>query len=187
MRLPDRHGLGRWECVLDKDVRELYIYSPIGEYSLAEYRYAYLRWWDSTRPIDLWIGTNPGKADSEQRARPTIARCVNRSKNWGSGGFIFANLFALRANKPREMRSSSDPIGPLNDEALRIATEISRKTIAVWGNWGRFMRRADEVLKNLRSPVCFGLTAAGHPRHPLSTSKSATLCDLNGQTVSGHY
>src|SRR4051812_44487444 len=141
---------------------DCYVYSP----DMA-YRYAFARWWDADGPLVLWVGVNPGKGDTELRRRPTLDRCIAWSRSWGAGGLVFANLFAARHNKPSGLRGMADPVGPHNDSALTALSAVAWRTIAAWGGDGCLLDRARAVAPLLASPLCFGVTASGQPRHPL--------------------
>lgn len=132
-----------------------------------EYRYAFARWWDPVDSLDLWVGLNPAKGDTEQRRRPTLDRCIARSRLAGAGGLMFANLFAARHNKPSGLRATADPVGPHNDAILRELSQLARQTYVAWGADGDMLARAAAVVPLLREPHCLGVTASGQPRHPL--------------------
>ena len=132
-----------------------------------QYRYAFARRWAVEGPLVLWVCINPAKGDTEQRRRPTLERCVRWSRSWGASGLLIGNLFAARHNKPNGLRETPDPVGPHNDEALRIMTDMANRTVVAWGNNGQRHGRPVQVAGLLSNAVCFGLTKSGAPRHPL--------------------
>jgi len=140
------------------------------------YRYLLWRKW-SDFPCAMFIGLNPSTAD-ENVDDPTIRRCVSFAKSWGCGGIHMLNLFAFRATKPEEMKKADDPYGPDNEDFLKTNLLISDPVVACWGIHGAFKNRAVEIRKLLPSLKCFGLTKAGHPRHPLYLSKETRLIDF---------
>ena len=159
----DRHDLHYEPKPSDDGLPEVYVYSHD-----MVYRYAFARWWDDQAPLVLWVGVNPAKGDTEQRHRPTLDRCIRRSRELGAAGLIFANLFAARHNQPSGLRSTPDPIGAHNDEALAELSKIAGWTIAAWGQQDSLGHaRALEVRRLLVRPLCLGVTASGDPRHPL--------------------
>lgn len=86
------------------------------------------------------------------------------------------NLFALRSTDPRKLREAADPIGPVNDFEIRKAVDKSHAVIACWGNHGALHGRGLVVHKMLPHILrCFGLTAAGQPKHPLYLPKDARV------------
>ena len=172
----DRHNL-RYEPKPSHDgLPEVYVYTHD-----MVYRYAFARWWDDQGPLVLWVGVNPAKGDTEQRYRPTLDRCIDRSRERGAAGLIFANLFAARHNQPSGLRSTPDPIGPHNDEALAELSKIAGWTIAAWGRQDALGRaRARVVRRLLVRPLCLGVTVSGDPRHPLYVAGSVPLEPWSG-------
>ncbi|MCU7816788.1 MAG: DUF1643 domain-containing protein [Candidatus Thiodiazotropha sp. (ex Rostrolucina anterorostrata)] len=75
-----------------------------------DYRYSLWRIWQPDDPYALFIGLNPSTAD-EYENDPTIRRCIRFAKDWGFGGLYMANLFAIRATKPKIMKAHHAPIG----------------------------------------------------------------------------
>ncbi len=91
---------------------EGYLYS----YDMA-YRYAFGRWWGPPDPStsDVWVLLNPATGDVELRRRPTLNRCLARSRAYGLTGVIIVNLFAHRGTSPKGVRTAAP-----NDNALRL-------------------------------------------------------------------
>lgn len=125
------------------------------------------RIWDPTRPSLVVIGLNPSAAD-ETKDDPTVRRCQGYARLWGFGGLVMLNLFAYRATNPADLKATGDPVGPINDAALRRET-AGRRVLAAWGVHGAYRDRAPAVLRLLagRDVVCLARTKAGFPRHPL--------------------
>jgi hypothetical protein len=121
---------------------------------------------------------NPSTAD-ETHDDPTIKRCIDFSRRWGYGSLEVVNLFALRATCPQYLRSSSDPIGPKNDDHIRAAAKRADAVVAAWGVHGGFLSRDRAVtdLLHSRRLVALGFTLAGQPRHPLYVPASARPID----------
>jgi hypothetical protein len=158
-----------------RGLSDCYVYSP----DMA-YRYAFARWWDAEGPLVLWVGINPGKGDTENRRRPTLERCIAWTKAWGAGGLAFANLFAVRANKPRGLLQMAEPVGRHNDAALLALSQAAWRTVAAWGGHGRLLDRGRAVAPLLVSPFCLGITAIGQPRHPLYVPSNTPVVPWTG-------
>lgn len=128
---------------------------------------------------------NPSTADATLDD-PTIRRCRGFAKGWGMGGLVVVNLFAFRATSPAALKSSADPVGPENDDAIHDAVVGSRAVVAAWGVHGRLLGRADQVLGLLREigrePMCLGVTKDGYPRHPLYVRRDARLAAFRTPT-----
>lgn len=153
--------------------------SPCGQYRYTLHRHipSVLRW---VRPC-LFVMLNPSTADAT-KDDPTIRRCVNFAKREGCTGLTVVNLFALRATDPGELGKHADPIGPEN--AKHLAEQIIEHQqigiiVAAWGANPMAMRyESIGVLKMaLRNAgaLCLGMTAEGHPRHPLYVKSDQPL------------
>ena len=130
------------------------------------YRYALYRTWDAAKPKVLFVGLNPSTAD-ESIDDPTVRRCKGFAADWGYGGLIMANLFALRATKPKVMMAHIAPIGPDNNYWLEKLARETEITVAAWGNHGRYLNRDQVVVEFLPRMWHLGITKEGKPKHPL--------------------
>lgn len=148
-------------------MRRLATISPCGVY-----RYDLLREWDPTRPRCLWVMLNPSTADAEVDD-PTIRRCIGFSRDWGYGGVVVVNLFALRATNPAAIRAHIDPIGPEDDRYIEWhATRPNvGQVVVAWGAHGKINSRGlivgDRLSAIGAAPQCLGTVRGGHPKHPL--------------------
>src|SRR5450830_138767 len=143
---------------------ERYRYSPD-----MVFRYAFARRWGHAdlATTAVWVLLIPATGDTERRPRPTLERCILKSRSGGFTGLVIVNLFAFRHTDPRALRSAVDPVGPANDDVLRDITAAGAQTIAAWGAHGRLHGRSGAVGELLHSPLCLGSTKRGEPRHPL--------------------
>ena len=141
------------------------------------YRYVLTRTWDLMAPVMCWIMLNPSTADA-MTDDPTIRRCKAFARREGCGGISVVNLFALRAIDPRELARHPDPVGPSCGKFLNIHATAAI-TVAAWGAGGTLNGRDREVCALLAKGgaelKCLGVTAAGHPRHPLYVRSDAPL------------
>ncbi len=146
------------------------------------YRYALTRQWAPGARL-LWVMLNPSTA-SELVNDPTVERCERRARALGFGGFRVVNLFALRATDPRALRLADDPVGPGNDRALAEGVAWADAILCGWGGHGGLAGRAAQVaplLAGAEKPLWhLGLTAAGHPRHPLYVGYAVQLQPWDG-------
>ena len=145
--------------------------ASVAEYSDCEtFRYTLTRVWDRDGKRALFIMLNPSTA-TEVQNDPTVERCERRARTMGFGAFRVCNIFAYRATDPRDMRAAPDPVGPLNDEAIRMSVTWADQTICAWGTHGAHVERGPAVERMLRemgtSLFHLGLSKAGHPKHPL--------------------
>ena len=140
----------------------------------GQYRYLLMRVWDSGLPVLIIIMLNPSTADA-LLDDPTIRRGIAFARREGFGGIIVINLCAFRATQPDDMKKADDPIGPINDDQIRLLFELAASSgvpvLAAWGTNGTFRNRDTEVrliaLETGVDLVCLGTTKEGHPRHPL--------------------
>lgn len=137
------------------------------------FRYLLWRMWDPSLPFCSFGMLNPSTAD-HMKLDPTITRCKARAVDGGAGGLLVWNLFAYRATDPKVMKAADDPVGPLNDLAIRVAVDASAVNVAGWGAHGLHLKREFHVRKMLADHDAqlhaIAFTAAGLPRHPLYLS-----------------
>ena len=91
------------------------------------------------------------------------------------------NLFAFRSTAPSQLLAVDDPVGPENDTWLKKLQDRCTLVVAAWGNHGIFLGRSRIVLGLLKTPMCFGVTGSGEPKHPLYLAASTKLVQLPSQ------
>lgn len=132
----------------------------------GKYRYTLWRIWDRSKPMVLFILLNPSTAD-EIKLDPTLTRCNSFAQQWGYGGMLVGNLFALRSTNPKALYKAKDPIGPENDRKLQELIGMAAITVVGWGTHGNFMDRGKKVLAMVKHPYCLDYNINGSPKHPL--------------------
>ena len=138
------------------------------------YRYVLAVTWDNRKPYCCFIMLNPSIADHEI-SDPTVTRCVVRAKEWGYGGLVVLNIFALRSTNPKALYTCSDPIGPENDAAITRMAKHAGMVMLGYGVHGKLFNRGTQVLQLLREsgvqPMVLKLNKDGKtPAHPLYLS-----------------
>ncbi len=156
------------------------------------------RWWlkreigESPKTI-VFVGLNPSKANKLQDDA-TLRRAIAFASSWGYGGLLVANIFALVAKSPLNLRKSRDPIGDLNDNVLLSIFDRWSKESALdlwlgWGEGGTFLKRNEETMSMLKPAVlkreklfpnakgilALGTTLGGNPLHPLYVGANVSL------------
>lgn len=132
----------------------------------GRYRYELTRRW-ADGPTVLWIMLNPSTADAAEDD-PTIRRCIGFSKRDGFGSLTVVNLYAYRATDPKALFAVADPEGPENWWHIQRAVRSSDAVVFAWGAiQGPTDRHVWHGGALIPSPLCLGVTKAGHPRHPL--------------------
>lgn len=140
-----------------------------------EYRYELRRWWGDG-PLAAFVGLNPSTAGGDEDD-PTIRRCCGFARSWGCAGVIMVNAFAYRSTDPRVLKARPAPVGPRNDDYIRMAAQRAEIVVVCWGAPGGARGRRDqadpygsvpvvEVLREWRLE-CLGKNRDGSPRHPL--------------------
>ena len=146
----------------------------------GRYRWWLWRQWHRERPLLLFVGLNPSRADGA-RDDATLRRLVGFARQWDYGSLLVLNLFARISPSPALLRRAADPVGAETDawlqRALTGTVAAAGGSIGVpaavwlgWGNRGTWLGRDRQVLALLgsRAPLlCLGLTRQGQPRHPL--------------------
>jgi hypothetical protein len=166
------HGLEDRRGRSPDGLPERYLYSRD-----LEFRYAFGRWWGEAdlATTAVWVLLNPATGDTERRPRPTLARCISRSRDTGATGLVIVNLFAFRDTDPRNLRTAADAVGPANDDVLATVTAAGLRTVVAWGSHGGLHGRSAQVGPLLQDPMCLGTTRRGEPRHPLYVAADAPL------------
>jgi hypothetical protein len=136
------------------------------------YLYNLWRRWDEEKDWLIWIMLNPSTADGTQN-NATIRSCMGYAQARGHGGISVYNLFAFRATNPQELRTASDPVGPLNDHYLREIPN-DRFVACAWGAAANlFPERVQAVKQIIDGKLLIHLgMAGGQPRHPLDLGKA---------------
>ena len=161
-----------------------------GVYSQGhEFRYSLTRCWDSELPKLLFVMHNPSKA-SEVLNDETVMACQNIAWLIGHpdnrngintelieelpcfGSIRICNLYPAFATSPQEMIIPALPVLCENDYEIRRACRWADWVICAWGKPRRVVREhyVKEVIraeKDSDSILCFGLTRAGQPMHPI--------------------
>ena len=137
------------------------------------YRYLLTRRLGPGEAAVNFVMLNPSTAD-EERDDPTIRRCIGFARKWGFNLLLVTNLSPLRATDARDlMRSGPEPesVARRNLSEVFDAAARSRLVVLAYGNNGEWEGRAQRTLALLAERSiethALGVTALGHPRHPL--------------------
>lgn len=153
------------------------VFSPCGRH-----RYILTREGDDG-PAFVIVGLNPSTADAEKND-PTIGRERTFAEREGCGRLIKVNLYSMRSTDPKGLRPDYAEVnGPDADRWLATAfSEAPGAVICAWGASGVRIGRSERIAAVLgmiraagQTPLCFGTTKHGFPRHPLYLSSSEPL------------
>lgn len=128
------------------------------------------------------IGVNPSTADASLDDQ-TVRKLRGFGQRLGWRRFIVGNVFSVRATDVREVATASDPFGP---EHRRHMDEIIAEAdilVPCWGDRAKLPKalrpRLDDMMAELRRtgrPIfCWGLTAGGDPKHPMTLGYETPL------------
>lgn len=172
------------QMCIEKGRMHRYADPPRGE---TTFRYLLgRRWGAEVCPKALVISTNPSTASAFEDDR-TILKDIELISRAGYGAFEKANLFALRATKPKKLVEDGCLTGGAMTDAILIKAITQAAVIIVaWGappSFGGkktkkiFDERIAEVIGLIgnREMMCFGLTQEGYPRHPLYLANETKL------------
>ncbi|HVZ89604.1 MAG TPA: DUF1643 domain-containing protein [Polyangia bacterium] len=145
------------------------------------YRYIFAWAW-APGPLVCYVGLNPSTMTA-LKTDATGRKWRGFAERMGCGGYLAVNAFALRSTDPKTLGGPGwDPVGPVNDamvlEALR--NRGVEKVVACWGRppFAALKDRLREVRRLItaeREVHCWGLTADGEPKHPLTLSYETPL------------
>lgn len=151
-------------------------FSPCGRY-----RYWLRRDLDLLNPIPLLsVLMNPSKAGAETGDPTTTVLCRNALRQ-GFGIHAAVNMKACIETDSTRLTDDPEEIGPLNDDAIRMALEwcdrLGGRVLTAWGTNARLGARVGEVLELLRGrPLLrFGVTSDGGPRFPRALPRDIKL------------
>jgi hypothetical protein len=147
------------------------------------YRYYLSRHWGAGEAL-LFVMLNASTADCYDDD-PTVRRCIDFARRQGYDGLGVLNLYGLRSTDPKALLTAPDPVGPDNDDYLRLSlTERVRRGLPVVAAWGvnASPDRVAQVLDLVPGVDwrCLGHTKAGAPRHPLYVRGDQPLIPLRG-------
>jgi len=161
-----------------------------GVYSQGhEFRYSLTRCWDSELPKLLFVMHNPSKA-SEVLNDETVMACQNIAWMIGHptdrngistelieqlpcfGSIRICNLYPAFETSPQEMMTPDRPVLCENDCEIRRACYWADWVICAWGKPRSIVRErcVKEVIRAEKDSdriLCFGLTKARQPMHPI--------------------
>lgn len=131
------------------------------------WRYRLRREWLIGSGRMLAVLLNPSKAGAH-RDDPTTTFMCRLAQREGFRSYEAVNCFAIVGTDPAILKQHPNPVGPLNDSAIRLAAREADGIVIAWGNHGAYMDRSSEVLSLLEDYelMCFGVTKANEPRFP---------------------
>lgn len=157
------------------DIKTSAIQSKADFSDCMRYRFSLVRDFGKGQGMMNFIMLNPSTANEEFND-PTVHRCEMRTLDNGCRYMVVTNIFAFRATDPQVMRSTVDPVGSRNDQAIVHFANQAQSVICAWGEHGSFMDRGNHVkrllLQNNVKAAFLKMNKSGQPAHPLYLRKS---------------
>jgi hypothetical protein len=134
------------------------------------------RIWDERKPLLMFIGLNPSKANAETDD-PTIKRIKSICQHNGYGGFYMTNLFTYISTDPNQLDMVLGNHQTSNDILINISGKC-QSVVCAWGNF-KVMGRDTEVKKMFPQALALHINANGSPKHPLYCKKDSTFVNYD--------
>ena len=152
------------------------------------YRYRLTRRIGDGEQAVMFLMLNPSKAD-EVRNDNTITKCVRFAEKWGFDVMHVVNLSPLMATSPAELLAGlPEPVEvrQRNMEVIEDTVAKSSRIVLAYGNHADNLAKAEgargrvsRLTRLLRDSGhglhCLGVTAKGHPRHPVRIAYDTAL------------
>ena len=146
------------------------------------YRYRLDRAVSDSGPVYAFFGVNPSTADASDDDA-TVRKWRGFVDRWGGSRFIVGNAFAYRSTDVRQLASVEDAFGDLVGEYITNIINEADILVPCWGNTSKvppslryaFGELMDALLSSGKPVKHFGVTATGHPKHPLMLGYSTPL------------
>ena len=144
----------------------------------GRYRWWLWRQWHRQRPLLLFVGLNPSRADGA-RDDATLRRLVGFARQWDYGALLVLNLFACISPSPALLRRAADPVGAETDAWLQLALtgRITAAGGSIVGVSGRHPEDAHAMWSG-RPPVVAHCLCAGFRQCGSFAGVCAVGCDL---------
>lgn len=142
-----------------------------------KYRYSLWRIWDGSKPLIMFIGLNPSKAN-ETKPDNTINTVRALASNWGYGGFYMMNLFAIVSEDPSVLKTHPDPLGE-NDGWIEKIAPKCKDVVFAWGAFKEAKERCQKIINQFPDALCIKILKDGSPKHPLYTPYNALPIKFN--------
>lgn len=139
-----------------------------------KYRYSLWRIWDKEKPLAMFIGLNPSKAD-ETENNPTIRSVERIAKANGYGGFYMMNCWAYISTDPEKLM---DHKFNLKNDLMLITISVKCKDVVfAWGSFKivKETGRDKELIRMFPNAKALGINKNGSPKHPLYCKSDTKL------------
>lgn len=144
----------------------------------GKYRYKLWRLWDNSKPLVMFIGLNPSKANATENDN-TIDRVEMIAKHNGFGGFYMLNCFPFISTNPDELWDLTGISE--NEKRLFEVAEKCKEIVFAWGNFKIIQKLGIDTIMKTRFPGAKALVINknGSPKHPLYCKAKTDLIPFN--------
>lgn len=141
------------------------------------HRYRLWRIWDKSKPLVMFIGLNPSKADG-QYDDATIRRVKGFGRDHGYGGVYMCNLFTFISTDP-SLLEWDNINNERSDNILMETAEGLKDVVFCWGNFKVAESRLPRMLELFPDALCLGKNVNGSPKHPCRLAGNTKLLKFN--------
>lgn len=128
------------------------------------------------------FGINPSTADAAADDH-TVRKWRGFGLRLGWGRIIVGNVFSFRATDVNRLAQEPDPFGSDHHHHQARIIEDADVLVPCWGNRNKIPRAlhaevdvlAAQLATSGKSLMCWGLTASGDPKHPLTLGYATEL------------
>ncbi len=130
-------------------------------------RFSLERSWEPEKGFVFYVGLNPSIAGKDVDDMTVVKGMGFARKRFDAGGTLHGNALPFIATKPGDLVFGSESDLKTNDEWLLTMARRARVVVFAWGAFHGHEDRFRTVVRILEpfSPVCFGTTKDGFPRH----------------------
>lgn len=143
-----------------------------------KYRFLLWRIWDDTKPLVMFIGLNPSKAD-ETEDDPTMERVMAIAAYNGFGGVYMCNCFPL-ISTDSSVELDLRIVGRLNLAYIKETAKRCREIVFAWGNFKVVQQsgKDSELIKLFPNAKALYINKNGTPKHPLYCKIETKIIDF---------
>lgn len=130
-------------------------------------RFSLERFWDPPKGYVFYVGLNPSKADAENDDMTVVKGMGFARRRFEAGGTFHGNIYPFIATQPGDLVVGTESELKRNDDWLLVMARRARVVVFAWGAFRGHEDRFRKVVRLLEpfSPICFGTTKEGFPRH----------------------
>lgn len=143
------------------------------------YRYSLWRVWDESKPLVMFIGLNPSKADSKEDDN-TIKRVRAIAEFNGFGGFYMCNCYSYISTNPKMLKMETLDAMMENARHISSCAQGVSEVVFAWGNFKQVTKElSDKLRAKFPNAKALHINNSGSPKHPLFCRAKSPLIPFN--------